>query len=41
MELGDRLLVVDDVSENLLLTKVNLTLTLFKNTGRQFPSMVN
>ncbi|ARI84523.1 hypothetical protein BFG60_2593 [Microcystis aeruginosa NIES-98] len=41
MELSDRILLVDDVPENLLLTEVNSTLTLFENTGRQFPPMVN
>ncbi|ELP53091.1 hypothetical protein O53_4820 [Microcystis aeruginosa TAIHU98] len=41
MELSDRILLVDDVPENLLLTEVNSTLTLFKNTCRQSLCMVN
>ncbi|MDB9391901.1 hypothetical protein [Microcystis aeruginosa] len=41
MQSSDRILGVDDLPENLLLTKVNSTLTLFENTCRQFPSTVN
>ncbi|TRU49148.1 MAG: hypothetical protein EWV91_08165 [Microcystis aeruginosa Ma_QC_Ca_00000000_S207] len=41
MPLSDRILGVDDVPENRLLTEVNSTITLFENTCRQFLSMVN